>query len=158
MPVYMIQAGDGGAVKIGYSHSPIKRLAALQTSNQTSLQIMRVLDGGTDIEALLHQRFSHLHVVGEWFRFAPEMLSELGCVDLPIPMAARRTIATTGRSGRPPSEPLIPVHVRLSPEVYAEVKALAASAKRPLAYFLRKIVEDDAERHEAATRLAESPA
>ncbi|HXA25178.1 MAG TPA: GIY-YIG nuclease family protein [Acetobacteraceae bacterium] len=154
MAVYMIQGGGPeGHVKIGYSHSPKQRLASLQTSSQTKLRIIRILEGHVDVEWELHQRFEHLREVGEWFRFAPEMLSDLGYVDLPMPTAAKR--------GRPPlldeSALLTPVHVRLAPRVFAIMQQRAADDDRPLAYYLRCIINaaaDEPERLIAPTLLA----
>lgn len=65
MAIYFIQSGD--YVKIGYSKNPEKRLKSLQTGNQAPLKLLLVLDGGTDKEAELHERFAELRSRGEWF-------------------------------------------------------------------------------------------
>jgi hypothetical protein len=90
MAVYMIQSGVSGQVKIGVTNNPASRLRGLQTANAAKLHLIRVLDGGQDVETSLHARFSSLRTFGEWFTFAPEMLADdMGFADLPIPVAER---------------------------------------------------------------------
>lgn len=61
---YLIQALDGGPVKIGSSRDPKKRLGHLQVGNPDELAIMLL----TDIdEKKLQARYSHLHIRGEWY-------------------------------------------------------------------------------------------
>jgi hypothetical protein len=96
MAVYLIRAGVAGDVKIGLASDPLKRLRSLQTSNTAKLRLMRVLEGGVDVEKALHARFSHLRKAGEWFAFAPGMLAkDIGFPDLPIPTGKRSTFQDT---------------------------------------------------------------
>jgi hypothetical protein len=85
MAVYMVQAGDNGPVKIGLAKDVAKRVQGLQTAQPVKLNILRVLDGGADIEGALHQKFAHLRSAGEWFTFSEDMLGDLGLSDLPPP-------------------------------------------------------------------------
>ena len=80
MPVYLVQAGEGGPVKIGHAEAGaiISRLGTIQTNNHVPLVLMRVLDGDRRLEATLHQHFGHLHLHHEWFAYAPEMEGDLG--------------------------------------------------------------------------------
>jgi hypothetical protein len=75
MPVYFIQAGDDGPIKIGWALNPQRRLALFQTGHAAPLRIIRTVDGGPKEEAAFHGRFSASRIRGEWFSFAPEMLS-----------------------------------------------------------------------------------
>lgn len=72
MTVYFIS--DGEYVKIGYTNSdPKDRLAGLQTGNARHLQIIHTIPGNISKEQALHQRFQHLKVRGEWFKFTEEI-------------------------------------------------------------------------------------
>lgn len=79
MPVYFIQAGEGGAVKVGYSKDPQRRRCDLQTGHASRLTIRALYDGSAADEERLHYRFRHYRLDGEWF--SPAVLDE--AVDLP---------------------------------------------------------------------------
>lgn len=83
MPVYFVQAGEGGPVKIGYANEEgvIRRLYIIQSNNHVRLTLLRVLSG--DAEFAMHQRFAHLRLHGEWFTYSPEMKGDLGVPDWP---------------------------------------------------------------------------
>lgn len=71
---YCICEPDG--IKLGYSRDPIKRLRSLQCGNPRPLVIERLLLGGAEMEALLHDRWSLFRRdKGEWF--APEARKNL---------------------------------------------------------------------------------
>lgn len=74
--VYFIQASDVGLVKIGYTSKddPWSRMTTLQTASPVTLKLLGVLDGGQDLEKLLHERFKEARIKGEWFRPVPELL------------------------------------------------------------------------------------
>jgi len=69
--VYFIQCE--GFVKIGYSHSPIRRLDAIQTSNPFACRLLGTVAGGSAVELELHQALAEHRHVGEWFRLTPEV-------------------------------------------------------------------------------------
>lgn len=71
--IYFIQSSDN-FIKIGYSANPAKRLASLQTSAAEPLILLGTVTGGRDKEEVLHDRFSHLRISGEWFRPDQELL------------------------------------------------------------------------------------
>lgn len=75
--VYLIRDGLNGPVKIGSSHDPIARLAALQTSNYRRLKLLLVFPEDGTIERLLHERFAAERVSGEWFQLRPDQLRAL---------------------------------------------------------------------------------
>ena len=69
---YLVQACDGGPVKIGSSDSPADRLRGLQTGNPRDLMIALL----TCIpEAELHRRYADRHIRGEWFYACATMRS-----------------------------------------------------------------------------------
>jgi hypothetical protein len=72
--VYFIQQGDEGAIKIGYSTTPEKRLQTLKTASPYPLRLLKVIEGGKILEKELHLRFAALHIDGEWFNPNPELL------------------------------------------------------------------------------------
>ena len=75
---YFIRRGSDGAVKIGRSVDPLKRLKQLQTANDETLQLIGVLT--TDVESQLHSLFAHLSIGGEWFE-ANDLLLEFIAVN-----------------------------------------------------------------------------
>lgn len=82
MPVYLVRSGDDGLVKIGFSDNVNTRLAKMQTDHPAKLSILRILDGGMELEAALHARFAMQRQRGEWFIYSDEMLSDLGAPEL----------------------------------------------------------------------------
>jgi hypothetical protein len=72
--VYFIQQGEGGAIKIGYSATPEKRLLSLKTASPFPLRLLKIIEGGKTLERELHQRFAALHIDGEWFNPNSELL------------------------------------------------------------------------------------
>lgn len=85
--VYFIQAGEGGPVKIGTALNPTTRVASLQTGHHAELRLLRTASGRRDIEARLHERFRHIHVRGEWYRWCDELrqfIETLPEVDPPV--------------------------------------------------------------------------
>ncbi len=105
MPVYFIQRGDDGPVKIGLSKDAGRRLKGLQTNHDAQLHIRRVFVGGAAEERALHERFAALRLKGEWFRPAEEILSgDLGLVEAALP--DRQPRAAVARAARSPAEVL----------------------------------------------------
>jgi len=78
--VYFVQQGDNGAIKIGCSKDPSKRLAALQTGHSETLRLLTCAPGTQQQERALHDRFAHLRVSGEWFRPGDDLLSYIRLV------------------------------------------------------------------------------
>ncbi len=72
--IYFIQQGDNGAIKIGYSTNPEKRLQTLRTASPLPLRILKIIVGGKTKEKDLHRQFAHLQMDGEWFQSTPELL------------------------------------------------------------------------------------
>jgi len=81
MPIYIIQAGEDGPVKIGTAYDPYRRLASFQNAHFAELRMLAIYEGEAREEHLLHKKFEHLRIRGEWFRFDPVML-EPGIPDL----------------------------------------------------------------------------
>lgn len=74
MPVYAIQAGDGGPVKIGVAADVEKRVRQLQTGQSARLRVLHVWQGDRGMERELHRRLAGHHVGGEWFAPVPALL------------------------------------------------------------------------------------
>lgn len=75
--VYVIQAGSGGAIKIGWvSHQRLvgERLSALQTGNAAELRLLASFPGTWADEQALHRRFVEDRVRGEWFAPTKDVL------------------------------------------------------------------------------------
>ena len=72
---YVIVQEGTGYMKIGMTASLRGRLAELQTGSPTRLHIAYAV--ADNIEAQLHEAFTHYRVTGEWFRHSPEILAQV---------------------------------------------------------------------------------
>jgi len=66
--VCFIQGQCGGAIKVGFSSSPEKRLKELQTGYPDTLIILLMMPGDEGTERTLHREFEASRLHGEWFR------------------------------------------------------------------------------------------
>lgn len=84
--IYFVQFAKRGPIKIGlvsfadrenprYKRAMLEsRIGGLQTGCPYELRLLAAVDGNRDSEAWLHYQFYHLHIRGEWFHPAPELL------------------------------------------------------------------------------------
>lgn len=73
--IYFVRAGADGPIKIGYTRTSLNaRLAFLQVGNAETLTVIQRALCGPGFERVLHERFAHLRIRGEWFRPEPELL------------------------------------------------------------------------------------
>lgn len=78
MSVYLISDRAAGVCKIGFSRSPRRRLAILQTSSAAHLELEAVIPGDQQCERDLHACHASAHVMREWFRITPEISQLIG--------------------------------------------------------------------------------
>lgn len=73
--VYFIQTDPpDGPVKIGHTRRRIQaRVSEGQTFNANRILVLAETYGTRDDETLLHDRFQHLRINGEWFQYSPEV-------------------------------------------------------------------------------------
>ena len=92
--IYFLQAGEGGAIKIGYCRDLSSRMSAIQTHCPETLIILGVTGGTKETEKELHSRFSEYKRRGEWFDPAPEILEFTRLLPkiLPTEPAERRRV------------------------------------------------------------------
>lgn len=69
--VYFIRRGETGPIKIGWSRSPVSRMAQLQTGQEVQLHLLAMAPGGSAEEGALHRRFGAFRLTGEWFSASP---------------------------------------------------------------------------------------
>lgn len=76
--VYVLQAGEGGPLKIGWT-ADLKRLRrrlrAIQTGAHADIVIRRLFQGEPGLERALHKRHRPARIRGEWFRPTAAMLA-----------------------------------------------------------------------------------
>lgn len=99
MPVYFIQVGRDGPVKIGFSRNLKMRFNHLQNAHVETLRILREVEGGRVTEKHFHELFAGQHIVREWFRFSPEMLT----AEPPGDYASTRPRKPNPKFPRPPA-------------------------------------------------------
>ncbi len=93
---YFIQSGSAGAIKIGISGDPRRRMADLQTAHPEKLRLLGILEG--DCERELHKRFKDHRKEGEWFDPANELIDYIvsaAGLDKAIAKQLRRAPAKT---------------------------------------------------------------
>lgn len=75
--VYVIQARDGGPVKIGHtSYAAVDaRRRKLQTGNHQQLVVRGLFRGGMWLESALHEYLGASRLQGEWFSLSPELIA-----------------------------------------------------------------------------------
>jgi hypothetical protein len=73
--IYFIGSVELGAVKIGKSNNPDKKLTELQTGNSNELILYGIIkDVKEDYEMKIHQIFDHIWLKGEWFKLTDELI------------------------------------------------------------------------------------
>lgn len=73
--LYFIQKGSDGPIKIGIAENVDRRMKELQTGNAVRLNLLAKVAQTKDLnEGLLHEKFSHIRMNGEWFEPARELL------------------------------------------------------------------------------------
>ena len=71
---YVYFVWDGEAIKIGFAMEPIKRLAGLRSSRSSELKMLGAIAAHRHMEKMLHHRFVHLKIRGEWFQPGEDLL------------------------------------------------------------------------------------
>lgn len=89
--IYFLANGDG-AIKIGYSTNPRRRIDTLRTASSRPLEILGTIDGSLAQEREIHKRLSAHRGQGEWFDdcvAVRSLISELisGRTSIPIPIS-----------------------------------------------------------------------
>lgn len=74
--IYFVQAEIIGRIKIGYASQATlsRRLSCLGVASPVSLNLLVVVRGDRVREKVLHDRFSHARVRGEWFDPKPDLV------------------------------------------------------------------------------------
>lgn len=75
--VYFIASDSAGLVKIGFSQSPERRVAAIQGMSPVPVRLVGKTPGTAEDEAALHRRFAGLRAHGEWFRMEENLLQHI---------------------------------------------------------------------------------
>lgn len=70
MSVYYVHSPELELIKIGFADNPHNRLSSLRCHSPARLVMLAAEDGGRKLEQQRHADFQHLHVRGEWFRYA----------------------------------------------------------------------------------------
>jgi hypothetical protein len=65
--VYLIQAGDDGPVKIGWSRNPFGRMSEFQAAHFAELRLIDKWPGTERDERLLQKHLAEFRIRGEWF-------------------------------------------------------------------------------------------
>ena len=75
--IYFIFNPDSSAIKIGKAKNVFKRLRDLQTGSPAELKLFKIIDATSkearETEQRFHQKFRHLRLIGEWFRYDADL-------------------------------------------------------------------------------------
>lgn len=67
--LYFIADEDRTVAKIGRAKNPWSRLRDMQTGNPVKLEMVYCFRADMNAERLFHERYSHLRIRGEWFKY-----------------------------------------------------------------------------------------
>ena len=73
--VYFIQAGNNGAIKIGYTKDVDRRIKELQTSNPEKLNLLLKVGAEPNDEKVMHDKFKKYCINLEWYSSSEELLN-----------------------------------------------------------------------------------
>lgn len=65
---------DQQRIKIGFSNNPIRRLREMQTGHPLELKLIGSIPGCEYEEFVIHHRFNHLRLKGEWFTIDDDLM------------------------------------------------------------------------------------
>ena len=86
--IYFIQCGHDGPIKIGHTNSDLGgRLSMLQVGCPWPLRVIGTMPGTMIEEAQLQRSFGHLHMRGEWYHPASQLLLFIEARSAPAPTA-----------------------------------------------------------------------
>lgn len=71
--IYAILRPDTAEVKLGISRDMRSRLICLQASHAVPLTVLGTWPGNQVRERRVHNKWAHLRLCGEWFRYTPEL-------------------------------------------------------------------------------------
>jgi len=75
--VYCIRNDAAGAVKIGFSKNPMRRIKQLQTASPSRLRLVGMLESAQAFETALHEEYAHRRISGEWFDDSDTQISTI---------------------------------------------------------------------------------
>ncbi len=83
--IYFILNEDSQAIKIGLAKDVEKRIETLQTSNPVKLELIKSIQvkskkEAQGLEKQLHEKFSELRIIGEWFSAKTELLEHISAL------------------------------------------------------------------------------
>ena len=74
--LYLMQNIETKDLKIGISNDPERRKRDLQNTNGREIEILYVIPRKSNLETTLHEKFSHLRLMGEWFKYDQSIIDE----------------------------------------------------------------------------------
>lgn len=98
MPVYFIQAGEGGPVKIGFTDHIGRRISKMQSDNHERLRVIALYEGDQGAEVRIHEQLAAFRLRGEWFSPVENVLS-YGCDLRPLAFPAPAVDMPVWRKG-----------------------------------------------------------
>lgn len=92
--IYAISDGSG-AVKIGWSQNPEKRLNNIQAHNPRKCDLIGVLPGKKADERRAHKQLSHHRISREWFALEGDVRAFVDAMERPAPKRVVRQRASS---------------------------------------------------------------
>ena len=74
--LYLMQNTVTKDLKIGISNDLERRKRDLQNTNGRQIEILYVIPQKSNLELTLHEKFSHLRLMGEWFKYDKSIIDE----------------------------------------------------------------------------------
>lgn len=74
--LYLMQNVETKDLKIGISNDSCRRQKELQNTSGRQIEILYVIPQKSNLELTLHEKFSHLRLMGEWFKYDKSIIDE----------------------------------------------------------------------------------
>ena len=74
--LYLMQNVEIKDLKIGISNDSCRRQKELQNTSGRQIEILYVIPQKSNLELTLHEKFSHLRLMGEWFKYDKSIIDE----------------------------------------------------------------------------------
>lgn len=100
MAVYFINNPSNGLIKIGHAIDPRARCGSLSREAGVKLEMLGIMDGRREKEKEMHDKFWHLHEVGEWFRRDDDLIAFIRENCHPLPTRQERHLERQKMRGK----------------------------------------------------------
>jgi hypothetical protein len=141
--IYFARVGTDGPIKIGKADDLPRRIKQHGDRYGAPLHVLGIVDGGEDVERMMHGKFDHLRL---------NYNSHLGAVELFEPEQELLDFIAKHCRQIEIAADVKAVRFELTPEVYQQLSVVAAQHGKSMASYVRALVEQDLAKHRGARK------